>query len=513
MAENTGAVIETNEEEIRSSSFLEEQHTKKFLTPKEIAAFVSTSYGTKNLNAYVDTWKQYFLLNYTGLSGSSIALMNTITSVWDALDDPLSGIIIDRFRTRWGRLRPFLILPTPLWAICTILFFTVPYALPMSLRPLYAIVISVLNSIGMSYFNAWQILLYNITPNPDERNTLITTQKFVELFGVWIPSMVPVTVDFLPKLINVSQERVYFGFAVFFVGLLVVCAIFAFRNIRERVPVATKEDMENVSIWQSIKYCLTNRPLFVLILGSFLANIKSIGGANESLFWLNCTGRLTNGTIAGLFTGIPNYIVTPLAPKLIKKFGARNCAIFGGIFAGIAYSTLYIVGYTPFEKDFNVVNFIWVTAMLTVCGLPNCLLGVCGHVLKGDVYDYLEWKTGVRNEGIINAVEGYMTKLSGTAVGAMTGLVIEIIRYTPLKDQFGNLIPQTDPSVLRGLWAIFCLAPAVARFGYGFAMMLFNVHGKFRENMLTDLDFRRKEKITAMASSIDSAENTESIEE
>ena len=92
MQDTTTNVLETIEP---SQTPLLDKQNRRFLTPKEIAAYVLTSYGTKNLNSYVDTWKQYFLLNYTGLSGSAIATMNAVTSIWDALDDPLSGIVID----------------------------------------------------------------------------------------------------------------------------------------------------------------------------------------------------------------------------------------------------------------------------------------------------------------------------------------------------------------------------------------------------------------------------------
>lgn len=485
----------TVQEESRNvDKFVDKQH-RRFLRPKEIAALTLTSFASKNLSAFVDTWKQYFLLNYMGLSGATIALMNTITSIWDALDDPLSGIIVDRCRTRWGRLRPFLILPTPVIALCTILFFIVPYAIPFGTpRTIYIIAVNVLNSIGWSYYWSWQILMYNMSPNKDEQNKLITVQKFVELFGMWLPSLVPVTIDFLPKLTGVTQEKLYGGYAVFFVALLVLLSVFAFVNIRERVPIASKEEMSEVSIGKSFLYIVKNRPLLVLMLSEFLGGIKGIAGANESLFWLNCTGRLTNGTICGLFTGIPNYIITPLAPKLIKRFGARTCAIGAGIFGGVAYTTLFVVGYKPFGENFGIANFAWVIIMLTICGLPNCLMGVCSPVLKGDMYDYLEWKSGVRNEGLVNAVSGYVTKLSGTAIGALTGIVIEWIKYKPLKDVSGNLIPQTNPTMLRGIFAVFCLCPAIARMGYGLAMMLFNVHGKFREDMLAELNAKRTAK-------------------
>ena len=72
--------------------------------------------------------------------------------------------------------------------------------------------------------------------------------------------------------------------------------------------------------------------------------------------------------------------------------------------------------------------------------------------------------------------------------------MLEFIHYSPIKDIAGNILPHTDPTVLQGIWGIFCLAPAVARFGYGFSLLLFNVHGKFREDMLEELNAKRSAK-------------------
>lgn len=56
-------------------------------------------------------------------------------------------------------------------------------------------------------------------------------------------------------------------------------------------------------------------------------------------------------------------------------------------------------------------------------------------------------------------------------------------------------MPHTNPKVLKGIWGIFCLAPAAARFGYGFSLLLFNVHGERKERMLLELEERRKARV------------------
>ena len=106
----------------------ENQVERRLIRPREIAAYALTSYGLNNLTTYVGSTKQYFMMSFLGLSGTAYGTLSTIATVWDALDDPISGIIIDRCRTRWGRLRPFLIFPMPFWAISSILFYIVPNA-------------------------------------------------------------------------------------------------------------------------------------------------------------------------------------------------------------------------------------------------------------------------------------------------------------------------------------------------------------------------------------------------
>jgi Na+/melibiose symporter-like transporter len=122
--------------------------------------------------------------------------------------------------------------------------------------------------------------------------------------------MVPIVVDFLPKLVNAKQQNIYTGFAMVFLLFAVGATLFGFFNMRERVPLASCDQLKETSVLKSFLAIIRNRPLFALLLSEFFGNVKGIGGASESFFWLNNTGRLTNGTIAGLFTGLPNYLLS-----------------------------------------------------------------------------------------------------------------------------------------------------------------------------------------------------------
>ena len=468
-------------------------YTKKnYLTPKEITAYVLVNFGQKNLSQFVSAFKEFFAIQFLKINSTIYANINLFASIYDAVDDTISGLIIDRTRTRWGRIRPFFIIPLPLWVLGGYMMFTAPGFVHTSLqKTIWMGAAIIIYGLGMSYFGAWGLMIYNITPNTNERNNLITITKFFELFGTWLPSLVPILVTLLPKLSNkISMKGVYSGFAYFMLILAAFFAIFGFFNMRERVPLMSREEMNETSFIESIKNIFTNRPLFAIILAEFFNAFKSVGGSSESYFWLNNTGSLLNQTICGLFTGIPNYVMIPIAAKLVKKFGARATAIGAGLFGFFAYMGLFFIGYHPFGQTFQdnkIFNLAFVIFGLTICGLPNKVIGVANTILSAEALDWMEWKHGMRNEALVTTVQGYFGKLATSVTGWLSGMVLTWINYVPLTDSIGNAIPQTDPGMLKGIWAIFCILPALARGLYGVSFILYPIHGQLQQEMIVEL--------------------------
>lgn len=468
---------------------------KKYLTPKEIAAFVLVNFGQKNLSQFISANKDFFMVQFMGLSTTANANINLFSTVYDAVDDTLSGLIIDRTRTRWGRVRPFFILPLPVWIIGGLMLFSAPSISSSTGKIAWFAAATIIYGLGMSYFNAWNLMIYNITPNTNERNDLIITMKFVELFGVWLPSFLPVFLTVMPKISPAfSMQGIYSGFATFMLIFAAVFAVFGFFNMRERVPMRSREEINEVSVWKSFKTVFKNKPLIVIVLAEFFNNFKAVGGNTESYFWLNNTGSLANATICGIFTGIPNYVMIPVAGKLVKKFGARATAVGAGLFGLGAYGLLYLIGYHPFGETFEdnkIFNLAFIIVMLTICGLPNKIIQVCNPILTADALDYMEWKEGVRNEALVTTVQGYFTKLAVAITGWLSNMVLTWIRYVPIKDELGNAIPNTDPKIQQGIWFVFCILPALARGLYGLSFILYPIHGELQQRLIVELAEKR----------------------
>lgn len=511
---NTTTVAEVETGAAESNTQQASTQDRRYLRPKEIAGYLLTSFGQKNLSQYVNAFRQFFAISFLGMSGSTYGIIMFIESLYDAVDDSISGLIIDRTRTRWGRLRPWLVLPTPFWAIAMIMLFTTPAFLVHEWQKVIWTVVAIfVYNLGMSYFGAWTIMLYNITPNNNERDNLIATSKFTELFGVFLPSIASICVGVLPGLTKnaVGMQDIYTGFAVAIGVIAAFSAFYGFYAMRERVPLASREQMKEVGVIESFKNVFKNRPMLILVLSGFFNGFKSVGVSSESFYWMHNSKNIAHSSIAGIFTGIPNYIMVPLAPKLIRRFGAKKVAVCSGIFAGIAYATTFLIGLigmggandSPgFLVDWKghnaVINLVILTFCLTVCGLPNQLMNVAGAVLQGDVYDYSEWKTGMRNEALVQTVQNYFGKAANSITQLLSGVVISAVGYVARKDEFGNIVPESNEKTLLGFWAIFCLLPAIARFLYGVTLMFFNVDGDVKKQMLADLEVSRRERLEKM---------------
>jgi Na+/melibiose symporter-like transporter len=349
----------------------------------------------------------------------------------------------------------------------------------------------ILNGLVGSYGSAGGLMIYFITPNPNERNLIMTIQQFFKYFSGWLPAILSVAVTYVPRLYpGVLMQDIYKNYAYVFFVLSAIAAIYKFLNTRERFPLPSREEMKSASIWSSVKFAVSTRPFLVTIVGTVFGGLDGeLRSSSENFFWLNNTGSLANGFLASLLTGLPKYFITPFVPKAIKRFGERNVYVAGHLWAGLGFLAMWLIGYNPFGKKKMAMNVFYLALSLMTIQLPNALNGVASNVMKADTFDYIEWKHGVRSEGLVSAANNWFNKLNGSLQGFIAGTAYQIIKFKPLKNSYGNLIPQTNPGILSGIWFIFALVPAFSNLMVAVSYMFFNVHGKFKEDISAGLFF------------------------
>ena len=422
----------------------------------------------------------YLLVFYTdvfGISAAAVGTLMVVSRVWDAINDPMMGVIVDkRKRSKDGKFRPYLkYMGIPL-GIFTILTFLVIPNMPQNMRLPYAYVTYI--GFGMAYTAInipYGSLASVMTNDPVQRTELSTWRNLSAVFAM-IPLMI-----LTPKLIFDASGAVSAKGFVIAAVLYAIIANIGFRlcynMTTERIVNEVKEDAPKASLGETLKTLVKNRALIGLIistLGTLTANFLP-GALNAYLFkdYFQAPGMLG---LAGLLPMVSMFIVLPLTGKLVGKFGKKNIAIYSSLVCVVTYGILFLF---PSKNP-------WVYIILiTVSGIGSGLYGMIVWALVGDVIDYQEYLTGKREEGIVYATYSLSRKLVQAIVGSIGGFALAAIGYQ------SGAATQT-PEVAESIRNIIILVPLI---GYAFGAIclkfIYNLGNKTLNEVNTELERRR----------------------
>lgn len=195
--------------------------------------------------------------------------------------------------------------------------------------------------------------------------------------------------------------------------------------------------------------------------------------------------------IVQMFAMIPIVLFTPLARKMVEKYGKKELSVVGAICSIIGACGLFIV--TPDNTGLDLIIYI-------LCQLVYSLgLGIYSTVswaMMGDAIDYNEWKTGKREEGIVYSLHSFFRKLAQGVGPAVALIIMNSLGYVNnAVDEFGNesidvTLLSWDVAVsLRYLVAALFLVSAIMQFvGLG---LVYNLDKKTLAKMNAELEERR----------------------
>ena len=422
----------------------------------------------------------YLLVFYTdvfGISAAAVGTLMVVSRVWDAINDPMMGVIVDkRKRSKDGKFRPYLkYMGIPL-GIFTILTFLVIPNMPQNMRLPYAYVTYI--GFGMAYTAInipYGSLASVMTNDPVQRTELSTWRNLSAVFAM-IPLMI-----LTPKLVFDASGAVSAKGFVIAAVLYAIIANIGFRlcynMTTERIVNEVKEDAPKTTLGETLKTLVKNRALIGLIissLGTLTANFLP-GALNAYLFkdYFQAPGMLG---LAGLLPMVSMFIVLPLTGKLVGKFGKKNIAIYSSLVSVVTYGILFLF---PSKNPWVYI------VLITVSGIGSGLYGMIVWALVGDVIDYQEYLTGKREEGIVYATYSLSRKLVQAIVGSIGGFALAAIGYQ------SGAATQT-PEVAESIRNIIILVPLI---GYAFGAIclkfIYNLGNKTLNEVNAELERRR----------------------
>ena len=351
------------------------------------------------------------------------SLLLVIVQVWDAINDPLIGSIIDADRRQYKRNK-FL---SYIWAgslglivggaLC---FIPVPNA------PLWAQIIIFIAGyvIWDAFYTVANVpygsLLSLISSEPADRASLSAWRSVGSMVGNMIPMAI------LPFIIYDKEDNLI-GENVFLAALIMgvlgfICFQFMIRNteIRENTDIKL-EDTPKFNVIKAMGNFVKNRPAVgatVAAMGMFLG--MQGGTAAVTVLFQSYFNNAKISGVVQVFAMIPIILFTPLARKMVVKYGKKELATMGAICSMVACALMLVLPITP--DSTGLIIYI-------LCQLVNSLgMGIYSTVswaMMGDAIDYNEWKTGNREEGTVYALHSFFRKLA-QGLGPALALVIMV---------------------------------------------------------------------------------------
>ena len=462
--------------DIANKEVLESSKVKPFGMQDKVG-YMLGDVGSCLLFNFIGSYLLVFYTDVFGISAAAVGTLMAVSRVWDAINDPMMGVIVDkRKRTKDGKFRPYLkYMGIPL-GIFTILTFLVIPNMPQGMKLPYAYITYI--GFGMAYtaINIPYGSLASVMTNDSVQRTELSTWRNISSIFAMIPLMV-----LTPKLVFDASGAVSpKGFLIAAVLYVIIANIgyrLCYKMTTERIINEVKEDAPKASLGETLKALGKNKALIGLILSSLgtLTAMFLPNALNAYLFkdYFQAPGLLS---LAGLLPMVGTFLAIPVTGKLVAKFGKKNIAIYSGIVSIAAYVVLVL---------FPTKNPMLYIALITVSGFGTALYGMIVWALVGDVIDYQEYLSGKREEGIVYATYSLSRKLVQAIVGSIGGFALAAIGY-----QSGAATQA--PEVAESIRTIITVVPLIGFiFGTVCLKFVYNLSNKTLNEVNEELERRR----------------------
>ncbi len=350
------------------------------------------------------------------------SLLLVIVQVWDAINDPLIGSMIDADKRKYKRNK-FL---QYIWAgsiglivggACC--FIPLPQAPTLAKAIIFVAGYVIWDAFYTVANVPYGSLLSLISNEPADRASLSAWRSIGSMIGNMLPMVI------LPFLIY-NPDKSLNGPMVFVAALVMgvlgfLCFQFMIKNTEIRVDteLTVSEEQPKFNVIKAMGNFLRNRPAVgatLAAMGMFIG-MQGATTAVSVVFQIYFKNPQISG-IVQLFAMIPIVVFTPLARKMVVKYGKKELSVVGAIASIIGGLGLFII--TPNNTGLDLIIYI-------LCQLVYSLgLGIYSTVswaMMGDAIDYNEWKTGNREEGTVYSLHSFFRKLA-QGVGPAVALVI-----------------------------------------------------------------------------------------
>ena len=386
----------------------------------------------------------YFYTEFVGLTLRDTAVLLLLAKVWDAVNDPIMGAIVDRCQFKKGKFLPWLKVATYILPISLFLMFIRlegPYLLKLVYAYITYLIFDMVYTISDSPLFSLSTVM---TGNAYERDKLMAYGRLAAAVAA-ITSAV---------FMSITADLGWtWTMGIYCLVSLVVMFPLQFLA-KERVKYQNSEDMTFLKIF---RYLFKNKYLLIYFTGFLGIEITNTLQIIAVYFANSNLGNEAMVTVIMAVVIIPVILVAPFLPMLIKHFGKKKLTVFSSVVAILLSIVQYYAGYE------NLTLFLVIAAVrITFMQLPLMLYGM----FTADCIEYGAYHTGERTAGMAFSIQTFMTKLGGALANTLCVVLLGVFGYVEQSSS------QT-PGALEGIWIILCLIPCI---GYVVMLIIMTVY-------------------------------------
>ncbi len=409
---------------------------------------ISFSGGEMGTNLLFTVMSAYLLVYYTNYAHVNVAIVGTImfvSKIFDAISDVAMGYVEERFAKPGAKARPWLKRMALPYAISAIILFTVPDFTSTVAQGIYVFITynlfcTIYTMIVIPY-NSLQAL---ITQDKDDRKTTgVLRSIFSTIASTIVNSFTMIFIGWAGNT-KLSWTIVIGVYAVIALIVYSLCYV----NTTERVNAEEDQhgqDDKKLGFVESLFNVMKNKYWRILTVnGIFSSAVISLNMGSMFFYLAYVCGKPQSVAIVGMLLSMPMLVLIPLSAPIVAKCGMKNSLVAGVLIMTVGRIIVGVSGESS-------LMMIYVGTFIFALG---CSTQWCSYPLLCYTVEYGQWKTGVRQEGMIMSANSFGSKC-GTALGtALCGWVLAWAGYN------GAAEIQTA-SALTGIKIVYVYLPVI----------------------------------------------------
>lgn len=448
------------------------------VSAKSIVAYGVGDAGCNFCWTFVGNYLMFFYSDVFGIGMTAVATLMLVSRIWDAVNDPIVGLMSDKTRSRWGRYRPWLLFGAPIASFVMLLTF---WAHPawgdgwklVYMAATYCTLVLAYTCVNLPYGT----LCSAMTQNMDERAKINTSRSVAAMLAINLINII--TIPLIKHFGDGSQASVkgYFIVTLIYGLIFTACHHFCFKNTREVVEIKVEK---KIPLGQQLKAVAKNKPYLLALLGQFMFGfVLYIRNADLIYYFTYVEGDPTFFSKYSLITILPAIIGAGAFPFVFNKIGNKgHTASFFAFTLGASMFMLYF--FSPRTSPFWFYTF-GVLTQFFFSGFNTAI-----YAIIPDCVEYGEWKTGVRNEGF---------QYSFISLGNKIGMALGTSLLAFLLGQAGYVAndPAQNVATCNIMHHIFSTIPGILWIVTGVGLLFYRLDRKTYNGILADLEARKTE--------------------